>query len=54
VEPGVCLEILEKRKVSYPYLVLNPGTPSTLPSWYADYASLSPVCGINLDSRMLG
>jgi hypothetical protein len=43
VDPRVCLDVLEKEIVSYPYLVLNPRPSSTLPSWYADYASLAAV-----------
>jgi hypothetical protein len=43
VDPRVCLDVLEKRIVSYPYLVSNLRPSSMLPSWYADYASLAPV-----------
>lgn len=44
MDPRVCLDVLEKGIVSYPYLVLNPRPFSMLPSWYADYAILAAVC----------
>ena len=43
MDPRVCLDVLEKGIVSYPYLVSNPRPSNTLPSWYADYASFATV-----------
>ena len=43
MDPRSLSGCLEKRIVSYPYLVSNPRPSSTLPSWYAAYASLAPV-----------
>jgi hypothetical protein len=43
IGPTASLDILEKRKISFPYQDLNPGLINPYPSRYTNYTTLAPT-----------
>ena len=52
MSPKASLDVLEMRKISCPYLDLNPKSSSPLPSYYTTLTTLSPK-GEKVNTRIM-